>query len=284
MPLFCIYHANCADGFTAAWAVWKKHPDTDFYAGTHGEQPPDCSDRDVLMVDFSYKRDALLKIAATANSVLILDHHKSAQAELTDLPENVTAIFDMSRSGAMMAWNYYHPNTPPSDLIIHVQDRDLWQFKRPETRAFQASLFSLEHTFENWDRVNNLCADQHSYHLFVAEGEAIERKHFKDVNELIRVASYRSNIAGFNVPTLNAPYFYSSDAGHIMGKGEPFAACYWDTPDGRVYSLRSDAEGQDVSLIAAQFGGGGHRHAAGFKLRADELDSQHLQIPLINSL
>ena len=223
------------------------------------------------MVDFSYKRDALLQIAATANSVLILDHHKSAQAELTHLPDNVTAIFDMNRSGAMMAWNYYHPDTPPSDLIIHVQDRDLWQFKRPETRAFQANLFSLEYTFENWDRVNNLCADQYSYHLFVAEGEAIERKHFKDVYELIRVASYRSNIAGFNVPTLNAPYFYSSDAGHMMGKGEPFAACYWDTPDGRVYSLRSDEQGQDVSLIAAQFGGGGHKHAAGFKLRADEL-------------
>ena len=271
MSLFCIYHANCADGFTAAWAVWRAHPDTEFHEGVYGEVPPDCSGRDVVMVDFSYKRDALLKIAATANSVLILDHHKSAESELVDLPDNVTAVFDMERSGAMMAWNYYHPERAPSDLIIHVQDRDLWQFKREQTRAFQANLFSMEYTFENWDMVHALCADDYKYHQFVAEGEAIERKHFKDVAELIRVAATRSVVAGVDVPTLNAPYFYSSDAGHIMGKGEPFAVCYWDTPEGRVFSLRSEDGAQDVSEVAAKFGGGGHKHAAGFKLPHNEL-------------
>jgi oligoribonuclease NrnB/cAMP/cGMP phosphodiesterase (DHH superfamily) len=61
------------------------------------------------------------------------------------------------------------------------------------------------------------------------------------------------------------------DAGHIMGKGEPFAACYWDTPGWRVFSLRSEDGAQDVSEVAAKFGGGGHKHAAGFKLPLDEL-------------
>jgi len=271
MSFLCIYHANCADGFTAAWAVWRAHPDTEFHGGVHGKPSPNCDGRDVVMVDFSYKRQELIEIASVANSVLILDHHKSAEAELVDLPGNVTAIFDMERSGAMMSWNYFHPDRSPSDLIIHVQDRDLWQFKREQTRAFQANLFSLEYTFDNWDRVHNLCSDDYKYHNFVAEGEAIERKHFKDVNELINVAATRSIITGFDVPTLNAPYFYSSDAGHIMGRGEPFAACYWDTPDGRVFSLRSEPEGQDVSVVAAKFGGGGHKNAAGFTLGFNEL-------------
>lgn len=271
MPLLCIYHANCVDGFTAAWAVWRAHPDTEFYEGVYGEEPPECTGRDVVMVDFSYKREVILGIAEAANSLLILDHHKSAQGELVDLPDNVTAFFDMERSGAMMAWNHYHPDRAPSDLIIHVQDRDLWQFKRVQTRAFQANLFSLEYTFENWDGVHSLCADDYKYHQFVAEGEAIERKHFKDVAELIRAAATRSVIAGFDVPTLNAPYFYSSDAGHIMGKGEQFAVCYWDTPEGRVFSLRSEEGARDVSEIAAMFGGGGHKHAAGFKLPLDQL-------------
>tara|TARA_R110000772_G_scaffold58539_1_gene132482 strand:- start:13147 stop:14007 length:861 start_codon:yes stop_codon:yes gene_type:complete len=271
MSLLCIYHANCADGFTAAWAVWRAHPDTEFHQGIYGAAPPDCAGRDVVMVDFSYSRPVLLEIAAVANSVLILDHHKSAEGDLVDLPTNVTAIFDMERSGAMMAWHHYHPAVTPSDLVVHVQDRDLWQFKREQTRAFQANLFSFEYTFENWERVNAICADDYRYQQFVAEGEAIERKHHKDVAELIRVAGTRSNIAGFDVPTLNAPYFYSSDAGHIMGSGEPFAACYWDTPDGRVFSLRSDSSGEDVSVIAGQFGGGGHKHAAGFRLPLDQL-------------
>lgn len=271
MSLFCIYHANCADGFTAAWAVWRAYPDTEFHEGVYGKVPPNCEGRDVVMVDFSYDRPTLLEIADVANSVLILDHHRSAESELVDLPSNVIAVFDMERSGAMMAWEHYHPGRSPSDLVVHVQDRDLWQFKREQTRAFQANLFSLEYTFENWDMVHALWADDYKYSQFVAEGEAIERKHLKDVNELIRVAGRRATIAGFDVPLLNAPYFYCSEAGHIMGKGEPFAACYWDIPGCRVFSLRSEDGAQDVSEIAVKFGGGGHKHAAGFRLPADGL-------------
>ena len=49
-----------------------------------------------------------------------------------------------------------------------------------------------------------------------------------------------------------------------MAKGKPFAACYWDTPKGRVFSLRSSDDGADVSEVAKQYGGGGHRNASGF--------------------
>jgi hypothetical protein len=143
MKKLCIYHGNCADGFTAAWAVRKKHPETEFHPGIYGQEPPACTGRDVIMVDFSYKRPVLLEIAKQAKTVLILDHHKSAEADLVDLPENVTIHFDMDRSGAMMAWEYFHPDTKPSFLIKHVQDRDLWRFSMEQTRAFQANLFSM---------------------------------------------------------------------------------------------------------------------------------------------
>lgn len=266
MSLLCIYHANCADGFTSAWAVWRAHPDTEFHEGVYGEAPPDCTGRDVVLVDFSYKRAVLLKIAAVANSVLILDHHKTAEQELVDLPENVTAIFDMNRSGARLTWEHYHPEDDPSYLVLHVEDRDLWRFADQHTKAFMANLMSVEYTFENWDRVHALCTDDHQYFQFVNTGQAIERKHLKDVNSLIAQGCKRATIVGFDVPMLNVPPMFASDAGHIMGKGEPFAACYWDKPEGRVFSLRSEEGGEDVSRIAAMFGGGGHKHAAGFML------------------
>jgi nanoRNase/pAp phosphatase (c-di-AMP/oligoRNAs hydrolase) len=47
---------------------------------------------------------------------------------------------------------------------------------------------------------------------------------------------------------------------------QPFAACYWDTPEGRAFSLRSSDDGADVAEVAKQYGGGGHRNAAGFKV------------------
>jgi len=269
----CIYHAKCADGFTSAWAVWKKYPDIEFLPATYGDNVPDVTNKDVIMVDFSYKRHILLDMAEQAKTILILDHHKSAQEDLVELPDNVTAIFDMEKSGARLAWEYFHPNTDVPMLVMHVEDRDLWKFNDSNTRAFQANLFSLEYTFENWEHVHHVCGDKLNYDTFVAGGEAIERKHFKDVKELISVASYESVLDDWPVPFLNAPYFYSSDAGDIMSERRAFAVCYYDTKDERVFSLRSNAEyGSDVSKLASKFGGGGHKNAAGFRWPLDKIN------------
>lgn len=268
--IFCIYHGDCADGFTAAWAVWKRHPGAEFFAGVHGENPPDVRGRAVVIVDFCYKREVILEMAKIAKSILILDHHKSAQAEMQDLPENVTAVFDMARSGAMMAWQYFHPSdAPPPLLVQHVQDRDLWHFSLRYTRAFSANLFSHNYSFDVWDRIAERSRDAAEYLSFVHEGEAIQRKHEKDVAELVRKCSFLGKLAGWKVPFLNCPYFHSSDAGNILAKGYPFAVCYYDSDGIRNYSLRSEENGLDVSEIAAQFGGGGHKHAAGFRAPLD---------------
>jgi len=266
MKTLCIYHGNCADGFGAALAVYLGHgkKNVDFHAGVHQDSPPDVTGRDVVIVDFSYKRDVLLSMAAKAKSILILDHHVSAENELVNLPGNVSAVFDMDRSGAVIAWQHYHEGPVPR-LFLHIQDRDLWQFKLEGTREIQAAIFSYPYDFETW--INLLCTD---LDVLRQEGVALERKHFKDIKEFINVAASRGTIARHDVPILNAPYFMSSDAGHIMGKGEPFAACYWDTPKGRVFSLRSSPDGMDVSKIAAEFGGGGHKHAAGFRLTHEQ--------------
>src|ERR1700722_10011049 len=110
MQPLVIYHANCQDGFTAAWAVWKKHPDWEFYAAKHGDAPPDVTGRDVYMVDFSYKLPILVDMLEKANRLTILDHHKTAEAEVQALlPMDPAGIklhvtFDMEKSGARLTW------------------------------------------------------------------------------------------------------------------------------------------------------------------------------------
>lgn len=257
----CIYHGNCADGFGAAWVVRKALGDIDFHPGAYGDAPPDVSGRDVVMVDFSYKRPVLLEIAERANSVLIIDHHKTAAEDLVDLPANVTAKFDMSRSGAMLTWEHFFPGEQPPKLLLHIEDRDLWRFSLKNTRQIQANVFSFPYDFAVWDRLMAESTD-----ALAVEGEAIERKHFKDIAELLSVTTREMVIGGHRVPVANLPYTFSSDAGHELAKGRPFAACYWDTPTGRVFSLRSSSDGVDVSAVAKQYGGGGHRNASGFKV------------------
>jgi oligoribonuclease NrnB/cAMP/cGMP phosphodiesterase (DHH superfamily) len=205
----------------------------------------------------------------TAKSILVLDHHKTAQDDLRGLPTpddqymrdnmGISALFDMARSGAGITWDYFNPGKPRPPLIDRLEDRDLWRFAFPDTRAVQANVFSYPYDFDIWDKL----MEEPLGTLRVA-GEAIERKHHKDVAELVGASRRRMVIGGHDVPVANLPYTLTSDAGHLMAQGEPFAACYLDTPAGRTFSLRSTDAGLDVSEIAKAYGGGGHRNAAGF--------------------
>lgn len=283
MDPLCIYHGNCADGFTAAWAVREALGDIECHAAGYGQAPPDVTGRDVIIVDFSYPRDVLQQMMEQANTLLVLDHHKSAAEDLAGLPEppetwqdwveeaidpevgvfprtDHAALFDMERSGAGLAWDFFHEAPRPA-LVDHVEDRDLFRFALEDTEEIMMAVFSREYTWENWDSL----AAEFPHELY-REGRAILRKHRKDVRELIRSCEQRMKIGGYVVPVLNAPYFYSTEAGHIMSEGEAFAACYWDSADARTFSLRSREDGVDVSAIAKQYGGGGHRHAAGFRV------------------
>jgi oligoribonuclease NrnB/cAMP/cGMP phosphodiesterase (DHH superfamily) len=172
----CIYHGNCADGFGAAWVVRKALGEIDFHPGKYQEPPPDVTGKDVVMVDFSYKRPVLLEMADKANSILILDHHKTAVEGLVDLPENVTAKFDMGHSGAMLTWEHFFPGQEPPPLLLHIEDRDLWRFALQNTRQIQANVFSFPYDFQVWD---TLMATAPA--VLATEGEAIERKHFKEI-------------------------------------------------------------------------------------------------------
>ncbi len=259
----CIYHGNCADGFGAAWVVRKALENkVEFHAGVYNEPPPDVKDKVVYIVDFSYSRDTILQMAKEAYNIVIIDHHKTAIDALVDLPFNVELYADIEHSGAMLTWNYFFPTDNSPDLIKHIEDRDLWKFELIGTREVQAVLFSYPYDFEVWDKLmESSCVD-----LFL-EGRAIERKHFKDINELLAKTVRMIEIDGYKIETANLPYTLGADAAMMLALDQPFGCTYYDLSNQTKYfSLRSDENGIDVSEIAKKFGGGGHKHAAAFTI------------------
>jgi len=271
-----IYHYPCQDGFTAAWAIWKAHPDWEFYPMKHGNQLPDLSGRkEIYFVDFSPKAMDiynLFQLPIHPEKIVILDHHKTAQEELEKTrpldPQGLALEirFDMNKSGAKLAWECFHPENPVPEIVKYVEDRDLWKFQyAPETQAITAAIFSYPYDFETWDALSKDL--EFSDEMLVGEGNSILRKQAKDVEELSQ-GKFRYIIGGHEVWLVNVPYTLASDMGHLLGKGEPFAATFFYDGEGYVFSLRSDDNGLDVSEIAKQYGGGGHKHAAGFKLKS----------------
>lgn len=285
-PDICIYHSPCQDGFTSAWAIWKCWPDVEFVPGVYGQEPPDVTGKDVLIVDFSYKRAVLEAMGRTAKSITVLDHHKSAQEDLApwavhhnlmwpaqlrgadrSLGVPIQALFDMEKSGAMLAWEYAH-RSPPPRLVQHVQDRDLWKFELDGTREIAADLFSWPYDFDTWSAQAAMLENDELREVVIQRGQAIERKHHKDVAELLQMTVRSMIIGGREVRVANLPYTMASDGGNELAEWNryEFGATYYDDKDGnRVFSLRSTPDGLDVSAIAVQYGGGGHARAAGFR-------------------
>lgn len=280
-PPLVISHYPCLDGFTAAWACWLKHPDAEFVHGVHGQPPPDVAGRDVFVLDFSYKRIAMEAVCKAAKTVLILDHHKSAQADLAGLDnwldgDTVNVVFDMEKSGARLAWEWFHPGVEVPLFVRLVEDRDLWRFALPLSKDMNAYFFSYDYSFEGWTRLRKGCDAADVRGLYADRGATILRKQDKDVKELVdrlaRRLTFNRTLVGDAPPSVlcaNLPYTLSSDAAGVMAEGEPFAATWYQDAEGWcVFSLRSREGGVDVSEVATRYGGGGHEHAAGFRVRS----------------
>ena len=248
-----------------------------FTLPTNGTEPPDVEGKRVFIVDFSYDRETMIRVCKSAAHVTILDHHKSARDALNGLADTVyhdvkfppLVTFDMEKSGGRLAWEYLcsrgllpemfdgcRIDNPPW-LVRHTEDRDLWRWALPNSRPINAYIRSFPLTFEQWDEF---------FHSgpAISEGEAILRREAQIVDDHIRHAR-EIELCGHKILAVNATTLFSDIAGKLA-EGRPFGAAYFDRGDGkRQWSLRSRNEGVDVSKIAKQMGGGGHRNAAGFE-------------------
>lgn len=263
----CIYHGNCPDGFTSAWIVERSlgvKEDIFYHPGVYQQDPPNVIGKNVIIVDFSYMRPVMEKIIKDAKSVIVLDHHTSAQKELKGL-EGAEIIFDMDKSGARITWDYFHPNEEVPSFVKYVEDRDLFRFALPKTNEVHLNTTSYEYEFSNWDLLNKMSVED-----AIADGTTIKRKFDKDLNEMIEMSSREVTIGGHTIMVANLPRSMSSDGAGLLSIGLPLGAAYMDGPNGRLYSLRSNDKGVDVSEVAKQYGGGGHKHASGFTISFEE--------------
>lgn len=282
-----IYHAQCADGFCSAWIARHFLKDCDLHPAQYGTDPPDVSGRDVFILDFSYKRPLMLEIVSRARSLVVLDHHKTAAAELEGIglvttPQQAkppVIHFDIGHSGARLTWDHFARDGQCRPwLVDYVEDRDLWLWKLESSRELNAAIRSYPFDFALWDKWAGFDVEEavayellnqgkswknHVIGNMYCQGKAILRA------EQLQVDTHVSNAVeiemdGYRILACNATVLQSEIAGKLA-ENRPFGAVYFVTPDRkRVWSLRSRDGGVDVSEIARAHGGGGHARASGF--------------------
>ena len=310
MKPLVIYHANCTDGFGAAFAAWLKLGDeAEYLSMEHGKikTPTDfdmkvslaAKDNDVYILDFSFPREVMDALFKHAKRVVWLDHHKTAfEMWCKGVPEkgwicqrlnctednpsgNVHIELNNNKSGALIAWEYFHPITKVPKLVQHIDDRDRWQFKLEGSKELHAALASYKPwTFEMWEA--HFLVGDIRFGALKDEGAALLRAHNQNVQAALKqtvgckITIYTEQYGCTREIGLaaNAPAFLASDLGHELANHSGTFGLVWSMAgDGQIHcSLRSNGE-YDVSAIAKVFGGGGHRNAAGFSTDIDTLVS-----------
>ena len=262
------YHGSCPDGFGGAYAAWKKFGDSATYIPlTRGDDPmPDVAGADLYFVDFVYEKERMDEIAKDAKSLIALDHHLGVRDVTESFPGSV---FDNERSGATIAWNYFHPDAPTPKLLSYVEDDDLFRFNLPDTRAIISYLSVRPYTFEFWDEIVATLDDPQKSEAFLekirAYGEYFEIL-ATYATEHAKLVSFEGHEVYFATAHPLKP-MKSLVGNMLVRKRGPFALVVAAHPKGFGVSIRGDGS-VDVSKIAQKYGGNGHPSSSGFLIPA----------------
>jgi len=258
-----IYHANCTDGFGAAYSAWKLLGNrTEYYACKHGTTPPDVKGKNVVILDFSFDNATTKKMIEDSNSLLVIDHHKSAMVELHDISNT---YFDMTKSGAMLAWEWFHPGKEPPKFIKYIQDRDLWKWELDYSKEFSAAFDMVPFEFEEFEKFE----DDSVFDDAVKRGSYI-LAYSKTVIKKVCEKAVQRRFKGMKVMVVNSSH-WMSEIGARLAPDCDFAVIWYYDHEDRInkISLRAFHDAVDVSEIAKKFGGGGHKKAGGFQISGE---------------
>ena len=257
-----IYHANCTDGFGAAYSAWKLLGNrAEYHACSHGTMPPDVKGKNVVILDFSFNNATTKKMIAEANALYVIDHHKTAMVELHDIPNT---HFDMTKSGAMLSWEFFHPGKEPPKFIRYIMDRDLWTWELEYSKEFSAAFDMVPFEFEEFEKFE----DDSVFDDAVKRGSYILAYSKTVVKKVCEKAQLRK-LNEKDVLVVNASHWMSEIGSRLAPDCDFALIWYWDHEVKHTkVSLRAFHDTVDVGEVAKQFGGGGHRKAAGFQLAA----------------
>lgn len=263
--IIIIYHKDCPDGFSSAWAAWRKFKNKAEYIAVDPKHLPEKLPKNKLVfaIDTSFSPKNLNKLIDRGNNVTVIDHHPSEENDVKLSPK---FVFDLKHSGAVLAWNFFHPQKKMPILLKTIEDLDLWRFKMPNTKEISTYIEMLDFDFSTWDKLARDIENPKRQKLIIQEGTVILKYKEKITLNIVKRAQLVM-FEGIKTYASNSVVL-RSETGNILAKKilPPMSIVWSVKKDGRTWiGLYSDGS-VDISKIAKKYGGGGHKAAAGFVL------------------
>ena len=266
-----LYHGDCRDGFSGAWAAWKKFgKKADYFGLEYGADnnvnlPKGIKNKVVYLIDFGLKGGSQMnQLVKNNKKVVVLDHHHDAEF-FAKMAHNY--VLDNNRSGATIAWSYFHPKKSVPILLKYVEDLDIWRHSLPNTFAASAYADLFEFDFFVWNKLVREFASLKTRLKIFEKGKTLLEYENKKIQDLAGKNAELVKFLNYKVLAVNSPNWVSK-IGNLLCQRQPPFSIVWSKRGNLIsVSLRSEKEKFDVSKIARKFGGGGHKAAAGFSLK-----------------
>lgn len=269
----CFYHAGCPDGFGAAWAVWRAWGDEAAYVARGHDDRARADELEgdlVAFVDIAPDNDELLALGEVAAQVIVLDHHVSNIERLQREPRVTETLeaaghhlhFDLSHSGAVLAWRHFHPEHEVPELLRYVEDQDLWNWALPRSEEVNAAIAAYPRRFDAWEAMAERGTD-----ALAEEGAAIVRANRMEVERIVQHAA-PIRLGTERIEAVNSTA-HRAQVGHELATRKAFGkewGCVFRIVGDRVHATLYSVGDLDVAAVATSLGGGGHRNAAGFSV------------------
>lgn len=276
--MICFYHSKDLDGYCSGAIVKKMFPECEMIGYDYGQPFPfdKCKNEVVIMVDVSLSmRD--MWILSDICSLTWIDHHFSAIKDYHEFcnirtPHMITVLQD-GISACEGAWNYFFEGEPMPTSVQLLGEYDTWRNKdqvrwRTKVLPFQFGMRLICNTAESFPQIlltksadanirgSHVLNDGHTVLKYQEQSNAIACKAaFEGIFSGYRVIAL--NIAGANSQAFDSVY---DPTRHDIMMPFFFDGKMWKVS---MYATKDDI---DVSTIAKNHGGGGHKHAAGFRV------------------
>lgn len=290
------YHSADLDGMCSGAIVKHVFTDCELYGINYGQDFPwDKIQQDdtVFMVDFGLQPfDGMVRLNGMCKLHWI-DHHKTALDDAYKagfLASGGQLLVD-GRSGCELTWEYVsnmrdpgNPSLPPEPLAVHLLGRyDVWDHSDPRALQFQYGMRQFKDTYpENQELWQRAFYSEGFTDMVVKDGRLLLEYEDSQNAKFCKAYAFETELClghkdcptewpthmfpavcvnrGFtNSKVFDSVYDPTKHLLMITFCRLKLPARKWTVS---LYSTRDDV---DCGAIAREFGGGGHRGAAGFQ-------------------
>ena len=269
--MLCIYHIADHDGKGSGAVVKSVFPEIELLGLNHDmEIPYDLIEKHekVVVCDFALPVEYMFKLSETIDFTWI-DHHASVidkyEEELAKGRNPIKGLRQVGKAAIELCWEYFYPSKEVPLGITLLAKNDLFDLSDPRVRPFEFAMQSFGVNTPDDKIWTELFENRLDIEEMIQDGQRILGWINVRNYRLVRSMAFESEIDGYKCICANMPQGYSSfyDSVENRDSYDVMINFYMNKNQKWNLSFYSSKKNVDVSKIAAKFGGGGHRGAAG---------------------